>query len=717
VIGSRISHYRILATAGAGGMGVVYRAEDVNLGRNVALKVLSQTLEQDRVARERLLREARSASRLSHPHIATIYEAGESDGHLFIAMEYVEGPSLAERLRSGPVSIGDAMRIAMEVADALAAAHAHEVIHRDIKPSNILLSREGGSKVVDFGLALHCPAVRDAPDATPTESGRLTQPGSTAGTVAYMSPEQVRGETPDGRSDLFSLGVVLYETITGRLPFAGHGVLAQAAAILHDTPTPVQDLRPETPHRLEEIVLHCLAKEPAERPPSGSFVRDALQSLQREASSHAHSRAAGPQAVVRVLASALAVLALALAGVLVIPHVCTPPPPVQSAEARRLFDEGQRYEGRGPNLAYLELAEQVYRKALQLEPHGAVLLAALAHVLALQHRIEPTPARLAEACRLSEEAVASAPSLAAPWIARGWCFLLGAKIDDAVDAARKAQVAGPGDWRAWALLGEALVRGGSVEPGLDEFRRGVAVAQGQAAPRIALATKLLELGRHDEAVIEYRRALQDAPGHPTALNNLAVIYMGQGRLLESIPYFERLLKLEADPDAATNLGTVYFILDRVDEAIHAYELACRIAPDNPTYGRNLAEAYEKAGRVEDARRSFESALAAYDRRLAAAGARNGVLLGGRAFCLVKLGNTQDAFQSVEEALALDGRNPEVLLAAAQVFALSARREEAYGSVRRAIEAGYPRDMVRTDPSFAPYLSDPAFLRMLSAAGP
>ncbi len=715
MIGSRFGQYRILARAGAGGMGVVYRAEDLNLRRPVALKVLTETLEQDSIARERLLREARSASRLSHSHIATIYDAGELEGQLFIAMEYVEGPSLAEKLRGGPVPIEDAIRIGAEVADALAAAHAHDVIHRDIKPSNILLSNEGGSKVVDFGLALHRPAAAETLDATPTESGRLTQPGFTAGTVAYMSPEQVRGKTPDGRSDLFSLGVVLYETITGRLPFAGPGPLAQAAAILHDAPAPLRDLRREAPPALEEIVLRCLAKDPDARPPNGGFVRDALEALQQEVSSHAHPRVHRPRAVIRVLAGALVLLGVAVAALIALPPMCPRLPLVRNPAARLLYDQGQQYEERGPNIAYLELAEQVYRQALQLEPRNALLLAALAHVLALQHRSEPTSARLEEACRLSQDAVDAAPSLAVAWIARGWCLLLGNRIDDALDAARNARDADPSDWRASALLGEALFRAGRVEPGLEEFRRGI--GQGRAAPRVALATKFFQLGRDDEAIIEYKRALQDAPGHPTALNNLAAIYVGQGRLLESIPYFERLLNLEPDPDAASNLGTVYFMLNRVDEAIHAYELACRVAPENPTYWRNLAEAHEKAGRVEDARRSFESALAAHDRRQAAAGSRDGVLLGRRAFCVVKLGNKQEALENVKEALALDGRNADVLLSAAQVFALTGRRADAFTFVRRAIEAGSPRDPIRTDPSFAPYLSDPEFLRLLTPPAP
>ena len=247
MIGKTISHYRIVEKLGEGGMGFVYRAEDVKLGREVALKFLPPEWTRDTEARARFLHEAQAAASLSHPNICTVYEIDEAEGHTFIAMEVVEGESLKNRIARGPMKIHEAVIAALEIAQGLAAAHARGIVHRDIKPENVMVTAEGRPKLMDFGLAMSRSRIR------------LTRTGTTTGTVAYMSPEQSRGEEVDRRTDIWSFGAMLYEMLTGRLPFRGDHDQAVIHAILNDEPEPITALRTGVPIELDRIVAKAMA--------------------------------------------------------------------------------------------------------------------------------------------------------------------------------------------------------------------------------------------------------------------------------------------------------------------------------------------------------------------------------------------------------------------------------------------------------------------------
>jgi tetratricopeptide (TPR) repeat protein/DNA-binding winged helix-turn-helix (wHTH) protein len=694
--GSRIAQYEILEPVAGGAMGEVYKAKDLRLGRVVALKFLPADLCRDPSARHRFLHEAQAVAQLDHPNVATIYEAGETEGgRAFLALAFYEGETLQQKLARGPLPLAEAVDLACQIAKGLAAAHRRQIVHRDVKPANIVVLPGGTVRILDFGLAKMAGATA------------LTRLGSSPGTPAYKSPEQTKGEPVDPRSDLWALGVVFYEMVAGRVPFGGDYEQAVIYAILHE---PLRPLEGPVPAELTAVVDRALEKEAAKRYQTAEEMEADLARIPlgggAEVAPRKRSRRQWPRSWKWIAAGLVAVVALGI--VLGIGYRRAHRWDL-SPEVKRYVDQGDKLEWRGDTEVILGSAEQAYRKALALDPENPVVMAYLAALLTRIQPQFPEKERLEKIRQLTDRAVALAPDHPMPWIARAKLLLLEGKPGEAEEAARNAIDRNPDFDRGYTVRGEALIRLGREDEGLKEIKRGTEVGEGYLRARLVYGTRLMQAGRYEEAAIEFRRVLDLDPAHPSALHNLGEVYLQIGRDEDALPLLRKAAAL-GEWRSSNSLGNLYLKMGRDQEALQYFADAYKVKRD-ARVARNLAETYEKLGQADRALHWYSTAMESFDRQLAQGGS-TADLLNGRSFCAAKLGRFDQAFADIKKAMALNPNDNRFLLRAAQVYLLAGRRKEAFDYARRAVQEGLSRDEFRNDLVFQRFLNDPEFRAIL-----
>jgi tetratricopeptide (TPR) repeat protein/predicted Ser/Thr protein kinase len=711
MIGQRLSHYLIEASLGRGGMGAVYRARDTSLRRTVAVKVLPED-DASRVRRERFLREAQAASALNHPGIVTIHDVGHDQGVDFIVMEHVEGRTLREIIDAGPLAVDEALGYARQAAAALAAAHAAGIVHRDLKPQNLMVNSGGELKILDFGLARAQAGEVDS--LSPTEE-RLTAFGTVVGTPGYMSPEQADGRPTDVRTDIFSLGIVLYEMLTGKMPFRGASVANVLYEIVHRVPEPADRLRPELTRDVTDVLDTMLRKDPQQRYANGGELLAALSGVSDPSGAARRARARVRDWAHR--RGGWVVAAVVLCGLVAVAGFVWKGRPSDRPAARvgagpgaaTAYDrylEGLELVKRWDKEDNLERAIRSFQDAATLDPTFALAFARLAEAQRIRYALTHDKTWLARASRNADEAVRLNAGLGPVQVVLGRLHALRGNNDLALAAFKRALAIDPNDAEAHQAIARQYERLGRLEDAEAAYQKAMSLDPENTAVIDSYANFLFRQSRFEDATRQWQRVIRLAPDNAPAFVNLGSSLSESGKIPEAITMYQRAVELSPSYMAYSNLGTAYSRASRYPEAVAAYRKALDLDDQDWTVWGNLGYVYSwMKGMDQKAAEAFARAI-----QLAEAGRkenrRDALLHSDLALYYAKTKQPRLALERLNTALALSPETGEILVAAAEVYELAGQRPKGIEFARKALDLGFPRQRLQRNPELTRLLADP-----------
>jgi eukaryotic-like serine/threonine-protein kinase len=707
-----ITHYEIFEKIGEGGMGVVFKARDLRLDRFVAVKMLPDNKFAGPSLRERFLREARTASSLSHPNIVTIYEVESFEGSHLIVMEYIKGQSLSHILQPRGISLTTALRYAIQVADGIAKAHAVGIIHRDLKPSNIMVTEDGIVKILDFGLAKRFDSPETDSSAR-TLDDTLTDSGAVMGSVSYMSPEQALGKPLDARSDIFSFGVILYEMFAGVRPFEGKSPMVTLQKIQVEPAPKLRLSRPEVPEVLEAIVQKSLEKDLARRCQAMSGVaedlRSVLTTLTMTNSSIAQTVSRELTAFGKVFRTILARSAEMKPEKIIDPSKIPAGNFTTSEWTRRGRTILKRYD-RPENI---DMAIELFKKAIERDPKFSPAYAGLAESYYRKNSLIPDSQWLRLALESSRKAVELDADLAVAHVARGIVLLQSPKEGDAGPELDRALELDPRSSTAHMWMAEYLARKGETQMAEQHYKLSSELSREDWNPRVYFGLYLYNNGKYESAATEWEEARKLSDDNALILRGLGAVYLKLGRSDDAASVLQRALEVQPTATIYNNLATLRFAQGRYSDAAAAFTKAVEMVPTGHLYWGNLGDARrwipsEKHRAYEAYRNAIRIAKESLSARPSDA-----QLLGYMALYTVKSGETKLALDYIRRLELVTHRTPDSYFKSCVTYEIAGDRARALRDLKTALELGYQLKDVQNEPELVSIRTDPAYHEILS----
>jgi eukaryotic-like serine/threonine-protein kinase len=720
-------------------MGVVYRAHDTRLDRDVAIKVLPTDRPLSQTARRRFQREAMAASALNHPNIITIYEVNSEGNTDFIVMEYVRGVTLSSVLKNRKLEFSEALRYCIQIADALTKAHAAGIIHRDLKPGNIMVTEDGLVKVLDFGLAKFDPnaaaADNEITDAERTNQFTLTQPGAVTGTVAYMSPEQARGDRVDTRTDIFSFGIVMFEMFSGHLPFMGPNSIALLHNLHFSPPRDLTQLRPDVPKPLVSLISRMLEKKTEKRVQTMSEVaielrRGAVGLVDGPLTWHPSEATIDmARPPLRSLSKKHIWMAVALVVMLILAGLGSwrwlrKPKPTQPTATQQLPVEDNAYAlyrraredlDHSDRDGNVDTAIKLLERAVQLDPQSAPGYAALAEAYVGKNTANPDPQWIKLASEYANKAVSLDSYLAAGHLSLG---LVKMSTGDSTEAEKQFRAAADLDPKSAVPhrdLGLLYDKTGNADQATEELNRALQLDPNDWKTYLATGLNAYQAGRFEAAATAWETSLKLEPDNVPALRNLGAVYHSLGRDDDAVAALQQALEIKPAPDVYTNLGTILFYQGKYDRAVPAFEKAVELGANNYDSWGNLGDAYRWSSDKKDkAKPAYQNAIQLVTEEIA----RNPSQPQLRADLAMYLAKSGDKDRALKEMKTLEGvhdSNPADLYTFALVYELCGKRDQALHSLLAAVKAGQDLNDIKNEPEFVSLRADPRYhLKILNA---